>query len=251
MNNPMNILRKFIDEKPLITVVSFAFIVIVIQYFPHFLFPDISLFNQYFIGKSLIGLVAVFLMTRLKWWKETRFTSFFHWNSWKFIIPFLLLPVLSASVSDIEIPGIWKFLIIVIYVFIIGFSEEAITRGLFLRILKPYGIWKSVFISSILFGVMHFANMITGDEIYDVLVQVIYATLIGIAFSTIVFYTESIWPTIFIHSLVDFFPQLSPPVTNVPIDFLNALIIIGIQIPFALYGMKLLKNKIQKEKTIQ
>lgn len=68
--------------------------------------------------------------------------------------------------------------------------EEFVFRGVILGLLKRYGDRFAIFISAILFGLIH-ANI----------EQFIYAFLIGLYFGFVLVKTKSLWTTILLHSL--------------------------------------------------
>jgi membrane protease YdiL (CAAX protease family) len=240
------IIKTSIVEHPVLSVITLAIVFLFVQYLPLFVLPMISGFAQKFIGKVLISILAIWLITTLDWWKEAGFATPSHWQMWKPFLPLFILPVLSALVSDFTLTNPWQIGLITIYVITVGFAEEALVRGIFLRAIKPKGVLKAALLSSLIFGLMHFANLLMGADLGNTLTQVIYATLIGIAFSGTLIYTGSIYPLIIIHTLVDLFPRLED-VSEVSrsISLTNALIMIGVQIPFAIYGFWLLRQRMK------
>ncbi len=87
--------------------------------------------------------------------------------------------------------------------FYIGITEELIFRGFLLQaltLIQPKGI--AILISSIAFGLFHLVNL-GADPLILVLLQVIYATAIGVFFSCVVIITNSLLPVISAHALID------------------------------------------------
>ena len=62
----------------------------------------------------------------------------------------------------------------------VGFAEEVLLRGVVLHVLGPGGLMRAVLLSSFLFGAAHLLNLFSGHSFQSTLVQVIYATFIGI-----------------------------------------------------------------------
>jgi len=100
------------------------------------------------------------------------------------------------------IPGIW---------------EEVAFRGVMIPMLsKKHNIKIAIIISSIVFGLAHSNNLLsfflsgvfTIDVILQVTAQVIYATLLGFAFAYMYIKTNSIFPGIILHYLIDSVGQL-------------------------------------------
>lgn len=231
-------LFQILERAPLLSVIIFAFAIILIQYLPRFIFTELSPFYQKYLGKIIISFITIVIISILGWWKETKFTAFFHWKSWLVCLPLFLLPVISAIFSDFYAESIVQVLIFLIYAFLVGFVEESVARGLFLRTLRPLGMWRSVLISSLLFEVMHFGNLLMGADLGKTVTQMIYATMIGLSFAGTLSASKTIWPLIIIHGLIDFFPKLDIPGTSdTSISLITAIIMIGITIPFAIYGL--------------
>ena len=61
----------------------------------------------------------------------------------------------------------------------------------------------------VLFGLMHFVNILSGVKFTSALIQVISAALMGILFCTIYASTRNFWMLVIFHALVDFASLLS------------------------------------------
>lgn len=236
-------LNEFVARQPITAAVILGILTLTLQYLPRFLLPELEEINQKFIGKAIISIFAIILLSTLGWWREAHFVPPSQWKMWVPFLPLFLLPVLSALVSDFNVSDPVQIAFFALYAFIVGFAEEAIVRGLMLRALRPKGLVQAVFISSLIFGLMHLANLTMGADLGSTVTQVIYAALIGIAFAGTLRAGGSIWPLIIIHALVDFFPKLSGTSGgDSSIDLVSALVLIGVQIPFALYGWWMLRR---------
>jgi membrane protease YdiL (CAAX protease family) len=244
-------LKTAITQQPLISVLLLAIGTLVFQYIPFFLSPESDAATLKFIGKVIISILAVTLITVLGWWKEIGFTLRLNWREWVSYLPLLILPGLSALVSDFQVSSPAQITFFALFAFTIGFAEEVIVRGIFLRIFLPKGRVHAVLMSSLIFGLMHLGNLLMGADLGSTLTQVVYATLIGIAFAGILSYGRSIWPLIVIHALVDFFPKLSGSTAdNSGMDIVSALILVAVQIPFAIYGYWLLRRRMKAEQAV-
>jgi membrane protease YdiL (CAAX protease family) len=92
----------------------------------------------------------------------------------------------------------------------VGLFEEALCRGvLFNTFRKRMGesrssIMKSIVFSSLIFGCLHFMNLIDNPHlVVATITQVIYATLIGICLACIYYITDNIWVVSILHGLFD------------------------------------------------
>ena len=91
----------------------------------------------------------------------------------------------------------------------VGIREECIYRATLQNIVaKKYansvkGIWITVIVSAILFGLCHISNLFFGIHPLSVLSQVISAICIGTLFSAVYLRSGSLWAPILVHALTD------------------------------------------------
>ena len=122
----------------------------------------------------------------------------------------------------------------------VGFAEEAIFRGLMLNALKPRGAWTAVIVTSLLFGLSHSLNVLSGKNLAVVAVQILYALAIGFAFAALVIKKGFIWPLVLAHFLIDFTAMIGK--TNFSLAWDSVL---GVTITFVLgsYGLFVMLQK--------
>lgn len=114
-----------------------------------------------------------------------------------FIVPFVNLPYLFSGAKINIVSAIFSSVFV-------GIMEELIFRSLLCRSIEQVSNKnKAIVISSVIFGGFHLLN-IGNYPLEYVLMQVMYAFAIGIAFSVIFYKTKSILICIIIHTLVDF-----------------------------------------------
>ena len=107
----------------------------------------------------------------------------------------------------------WKPWYLIIYgvfsIFGIGVREECLYRATIQNIVaKKYansvkGIWISVIVGAVIFGLCHAPNLFFGMKPLAVLSQVITATFTGLLFGAVYLRSGSIWALILIHTLTD------------------------------------------------
>lgn len=86
-----------------------------------------------------------------------------------------------------------------------GITEEALFRGhLFMIIRGRCSIAQSVFITSIMFGLVHIV-MLPSFTPLDILIVVVGGTIAGIMFSLIYLYSKSLWYAAIVHIVWDIF----------------------------------------------
>lgn len=100
---------------------------------------------------------------------------------------------------------------LIIGCFLIGVAEEFLCRGWLLNeFLERYGdskkgVWYSIIISGIIFGLIHLGNIYTmGQDIPRTISQALSAAGTGIFLGLIYYKTKNIWSVIFLHGFWDF-----------------------------------------------
>jgi membrane protease YdiL (CAAX protease family) len=132
-------------------------------------------------------------------------------------LPFIILQLLvlgfffSKNLGDPE--ANWKPWYLIVYgvfsVFGVGVREECIYRATIQNIVAKKhansvkGIWITVIVSAIIFGLTHASNLFFGMNPLAVLTQVFSATFIGLMFGAVYLRSGSIWALIFVHTLTD------------------------------------------------
>ena len=103
--------------------------------------------------------------------------------------------------------AIW---LLVIQVIGVAVMEELAFRGVLLPLLlermgrTKKGMWLSILLSSAIFGVIHFTNLIETPNLAAVLMQVGYSTLIGALCAVLLLGTRNIWYCIAVHTVFNF-----------------------------------------------
>lgn len=151
--------------------------------------------------------------------------------------------------------------IVFLWAMSIGFFEEAFFRGTIQSILiKNFrtvflGPVVAVFVAGLLFGLIHLVAFNKGSLVEE-LVQVGYATIIGVFFGAILLRTHCLLPIAFAHGFFNFFsaldtlkdePALQPtPADSVPPTLFESLFVLVVLSPFLIFGLwqaALLKRK--------
>ena len=93
----------------------------------------------------------------------------------------------------------------------VGLAEEVIMRGVLFNVFKSRfgetrkGIFLAMLISSLIFGMIHFVNLINDPQLLVATIsQVIYATFLGCFFCMVYYRSGNLWASIILHGLVDF-----------------------------------------------
>jgi uncharacterized protein len=172
-----------------------------------------------FLGEGLLGLAAVFLLSRFRWWRVAGFrTPRYSPAIWCLLAPgFILITEVTSIFQWWDyLPGHNNALLFAIFALLVGFVEETYFRGMILRALLVRGPWLAAIISSILFGGLHLLHLIEGQNLVATLSQAVWATALGFLFAAVALRTQSIVPLIIIHALMDFVAFLAFNGTVVP-----------------------------------
>ena len=145
------------------------------------------------LANLVLTIIAVILLSVMGWWSIVGFRPPDQpADLWYFVVPFL--PAVVSLLAGVELKNVLVVTQLLIITLMVGFAEEAIFRGLMLNALKPQGTWTAVIVTSLLFGLSHSLNVLSGKNLADVAVQILYALSIGFAFAALVLKKGIIWP---------------------------------------------------------
>lgn len=219
------IMKKFKREKRNIYLYFIAMLVIFVavellcQILPSLLLYNIKS-NKYGSELLLEMLFAFVVLIVMLFFKNSYvFTE----KKMKFVdsvllgLPMLIVILINiyfnySSLETINYPNLINLLL---YCTFIGIGEEFLCRG-FLQneFIERFGdskkhILLSILFSSLIFGLMHISNVLTGQSLFETIMQVLQATSIGILFGSIYYKSKNIWSVIFLHGIYDFSIMLS------------------------------------------
>jgi membrane protease YdiL (CAAX protease family) len=89
---------------------------------------------------------------------------------------------------------------------LVGFSEELLTRGILVDLVQAdgRGPLAVALITSILFGLLHGANVVNGQDARTTAIQVVGTTITGFALFACLAVSGTLWLPIAVHFLYDF-----------------------------------------------
>lgn len=162
------------------------------------------------IVELLLAAGVVGLVGGLGWWRSTGFTTPRpEWRNLRLLaIPFALtlLPFLGG----------WKgadggtIALLVVGYTLNSVAEDGMFRGIIPRVLRDRGLLVAVVVSSLLFGLAHFGNLVSRPDQSAAITaaQALGAFTEGIGLVAVRLATDTIWPVMAIHALGDLFGQL-------------------------------------------
>ena len=145
-------MRNFITQRPVLFAIIFSLVELGVGLLAFILGSLLGLPEPVLVIMALVlttALPLVFIWW-LRWWGDTGFVGVTQ-NAqvlW-FPLVIMVLPLLIFGTIEIEV-GLIRFYLVVL--FLTALSEEALSRGLLLRVLLPLGKWYAVLIPAALFG---------------------------------------------------------------------------------------------------
>ncbi|MNW53860.1 CAAX amino terminal protease self- immunity [compost metagenome] len=121
-------------------------------------------------------------------------------------VPLLLLeviPLVAYGPDAYTRPGA-EYAVLALFTMMVGFNEELYFRGLAFSFLSRLTRKQAVIGSSIVFGVLHAANALSGTNPVEVLLQIVFAFLVGLVLALIISITRSLWIGIVWHAVHNF-----------------------------------------------
>ncbi|MGC6590104.1 lysostaphin resistance A-like protein [Paenibacillus sp. Dod16] len=152
--------------------------------------------------------IALVLIAYFTWKKKWNPLGFRKLNSipaagWLYYSPLLLI-LITISLKGMREISASEILFFIFFTLLVGFVEESIYRGLILKTLLPKGIPTAVITSSTLFAVTHVLNVLSGQDIFQTVLQIVYALLIGAVLALLMVKNQNIIPLILLHFLHNF-----------------------------------------------
>jgi len=239
-------MRSFIARRPLL-----ATLLIVLSDLPLILFglyalpiiapglPDPARQLILLVGQLL---VAAAWLTALGWWREAGFNGPAQWRS----LHLYWLPTAGMALFPLLLgvnPGNLAALApVVVLALLIGFQEEAVYRGLVMRVMAPHGVMRMVLTSAILFGLIHAVGFLLRPPGF-VLTQIIASAVGGVGLAALRLRTNTIWPLVLLHAFNDTVQFLAVGGANYS-QIPPQLIVLKLTFPLllCLYGLFLVRD---------
>ena len=164
--------------------------------------------------------------------------------------------IFSYDKPDIT-PTISTIIAFIFYNLAIAISEEFLFRGvMFTQMLdswknKKNFMWVAILISSIIFGLRHFLNLITTpNTLVTTIGQVLFTFMAGFYLCAVYLRTRNIWVCIIIHFLEDLFTGFWAIVSSsaalaqtVDATIGNIVMLVSVHSIYVIFGIIMLKSK--------
>lgn len=163
-----------------------------------------------------------------------------------FYIPLGILLIINVWNGFTLNYTILETVLYVLSMFIVGFLEEVIFRGLLFKEMSKDGLVGAIIVSSLTFGIGHIINLFNGSnmDLLSNIMQIIYATSAGFMFVMVYLKTDSIIICILIHGLFNALSAFSISSNDITVEVVISLVITLITLAYGLFILfNLNKNK--------
>lgn len=219
-------------------------------------------FKEHYLGDILKNMVIVLygylLIKRFGYLKVSGVRNIRPQHPLILIIPlyFVIIAILQYVLFDYDFSNVKNMDVVILLgsMMTVGLSEEIIFRGFVLPNLikgssSDQPLIVPIVLSSLLFGLLHFLNLLKSDSYFPVVLsQVTYATMLGIAFSIALLRSGSLLPIALLHGLINFssgwakLPGAIEPEEIAAHQSFEALFSVLIVLPFFIYALKQLSK---------
>ncbi len=166
------------------------------------LLPDWSGLARSFVAMMPLVVLSTILVVRVTGWRDAGFTRPRQWRELRlYALPtVVVLAPIAAGVTPVA-PGMLAMLITGYA--LTGYMEEAMWRGVVLRVLRPTGTMRAVLVGSLLFGAAHLSNIMFRESAALVAAQALGSFCGGIGYAALRLRTNTIWPVMALHMAGD------------------------------------------------
>ena len=183
---------------------------------------------------SLIALIKV--LKRTKYYGLTKVTDI---KKYLYFFPLLLLITVNLW-NGININNsVNEIIFHIINMINVGFIEEIIFRGFLFKMMEKDNIKTAIIVSSVTFGIGHIVNLLNGAELIPTLLQICYAIATGYLFVIIFIKSESLFPCIVTHCLVNALSIFN--IQNESMQYVSAIFLTLVPLIYAKYITKTIK----------
>ena len=194
-------MKKYFEKYETIISISLIIIYILLNSYSLNNF-GITSYKTTIINLILTSTIIIFIIKN-KLLYYYRLTSFPNPKKYLYFIPLILLISVNLFTGfNINNP-ISEIIFYILSMICVGFLEEIIFRGFLFKILEKDNQKLAIIITSITFGVGHIINLLNGAELIPTLIQICYCISTGYLFAIIIIKSNSLWPCIITHSLVN------------------------------------------------
>ncbi len=187
----------------------------------HYLLPELGEYETTLLRKALQAGTVIAFITKAGMWDKVGGLRKISKSSLLLILPVFLLSF-CTYLYGVKVTFVWDILILIPITLLIGVIEELEFRGVIYTYLEQEGTVIKIMLSSLLFGLVHLLNLFYTRDLLGVIVQMIFATGIGMIFAVVRHKTNLILPQILMHALWDFNQKMTNNNSSEPVvDIIN------------------------------
>jgi len=185
---------------------------------------------------SLSLIILIKILKRTTYYGLTKVTNI---KKYLYFFPLLLLITVNLW-NGININNsVNEIIFHIINMINVGFIEEIIFRGFLFKMMAKDNIKTAIIVSSVTFGIGHIVNLLNGAELIPTLLQICYAIATGYLFVIIFIKSESLFPCIVTHCLVNSLSIFN--VQNESMQYVSAIFLTLVPLIYAKYINKTIK----------
>ena len=154
----------------------------------------------------LAPLFLFFVVAYYKWWRQVGLKGPDRWRDLRLLwLPVMAIILIWMLVESSGFPPGQALWFILINTLLVGISEELMFRGiLFFGASAKYGWWRTVWITAVIFGLIHSLNGLITGNFTAALLQALLAFLFGVWTAAVRIRLNTIIPLMILHWLWDF-----------------------------------------------
>jgi uncharacterized protein len=148
-------------------------------------------------------------------------------GGWLYYLPLIAVLIIICS-KGLKAMPFSSVLFFIFFTLLVAFVEETVYRGLILNIMLKKGKLAAVLTSSLLFGITHILNALSGQDMTGTMIQIGYSLLVGLVLALLMIRNQNIIPLIMFHFLHNLFQFLGEEIYPIGYD-ITIMVILLIQ----------------------
>lgn len=228
-------LRAFFARRPVVSALLIFLVEMLIVVPLHLIIKALVPDAEEFITLGIVSAITFVFISALGWWRAIGFNRPAAWRNsgllWLPAVIACVLPFVLGFRPD-ELGSLGLF---VAAYLLVGLREEALWRGVVLRILRPLGPMPAVLLMAALFGLAHLSNLAVRGNPAIVLSQVVGAFCFGVGMGALRLRTNSVWFLVLLHAVSDLTLHYTY-VPAIPLEVVRDTILL-------VYGLYLLRGQ--------
>lgn len=203
----------------------------------------------FFIGFFILSVILISFVNKNKKWSYYGFfplSEIIKKEKIIFIPLFILafMPLLAGISPDLSFKDI---IYLIVYMSIVAFVEETVFRGIIFKILLKKSYIIAIVGSSFLFSLAHILNTLQSNNLKMIIIQILYAFIIGVILSILVIKTNNIIYPIIFHYINNMMTSLNPTgVSTISSSVTYLMFAIAIfYMSYLIFSIKKMKVRVQ------